>query len=136
LATSVNAFSGDSRGPGLFNVVATPTPSASVADLEAAIDAEIERVKTGPIEGWELEKARMGAKRQFLSNISSSLNKAILLTENTLMYGKPDRINTTADTIARITADDVQRVARQYLVKTGRTVILTVPKNAAKGGAR
>jgi hypothetical protein len=30
----------------------------------------------------------------------------------------------------------VQRVARQYLVKTGRTVVITVPKAAppAKGG--
>ena len=35
-----------------------------------------------------------------------------------------------------MTAADVQRVARQYLVKTNRTVVLTVPKApaAAKGG--
>ena len=37
--------------------------------------------------------------------------------------------------MAKVTAADVQRVARQYLVKTGRTVVLTVPKAAApKGG--
>jgi predicted Zn-dependent peptidase len=137
LATSVTAFSGDSRGPGLFNIVATPVPGKTVADVEAAIDAEIERVKTGPIENWELEKARMGAKRQFLSNVGSSLSKAILMTEATLLYGKPDRINTTLPTIEKLTAADIQRVARQYLVKSGRTVVITVPKApATKGGAR
>jgi zinc protease len=137
LATNVAAFSGDSRGPGLFNIVATPSPGKPVAEVEAAIDAEIERVKSGPIEDWELEKARMSAKRQFLNNISTSLSKAILMTETTLLYGKPDRVNTTAETIARITAADVQRVANQYLMKTGRTVVVTMPKaGPAKGGAR
>ena len=79
----------------------------------------------------------MSARRQFLSNISTSLSKAVLMTENALLYGKPDRINTTEETIAKITAADVQRVASKYLVKSGRTVVLTVPKaGAAKGGAR
>lgn len=44
-------------------------------------------------------------------------------------------INTRAEAIAKISAADVQRVARTYLVKTGRTVVVSVPKAAAaKGG--
>jgi predicted Zn-dependent peptidase len=36
-----------------------------------------------------------------------------------------------------VTAADVQRVAKQYLVKTNRTVVHTVPQGAApKGGLR
>jgi predicted Zn-dependent peptidase len=51
-----------------------------------------------------------------------------------LFYDDPGRINTTADRIAKVTAADVQRVAREYLVKTGRTVVITTPKAApAKG---
>ena len=57
------------------------------------------------------------------------------LGEDALFYNDPDRINTRADSIAKVTTADVQRVARQYLVKTGRTVIITMPKAApAKGG--
>ena len=60
----------------------------------------------------------------------------MLLSQNALFYDNPNRINETAANIAKITAADVQRVAKTYLVKTGRTVVLTVPKpaTATKGG--
>ena len=134
LATAVNTFAQETRGPGLFNVIATASLGKSLADIEAAIDAEIERVKTGPIENWEIEKARTGARRTLVSSLGSSLQRAILLSQYALFYNDPDRINTRADRIAKVSAADVQRVARQYLVKTGRTVVQTVPKGAAPAG--
>jgi zinc protease len=137
LAPGVNAFAAESRGPGLFGVVGTVAPGKSVADLEAAIDAEIERVKTGPIEPWEMEKARNGARSDLVANLGTSLGRAVTLGEDALFYDNPGRINTRADAIAKVTAADVQRVAREYLVKTGRSVVITVPKAApAKGGAQ
>ena len=55
--------------------------------------------------------------------------------QDALFYDQPGRLNTTAARIAKVTPEDVQRVARQYLVKTGRTVVITAPKAApAKGG--
>jgi zinc protease len=137
LVTTISAGSGETRGPGLFNIVAIATPGKSLAEVETAIDAEIERVKMGPIADWEIEKARTGARRAFVSSMGSSLQRAIVLSQNALFYNEPDRINTRADSIARVTAADVQRVAQQYLVKTGRTVVLTLPKGAgAAGGVR
>ena len=69
-----------------------------------------------------------------VSNLGGALNRAITLGEDALFYDDPGRINTTADRIAKVTAADVQRVAREYLVKTGRTVVITTPKAApAKG---
>jgi zinc protease len=137
LASAVNAFAAESRGPGLFAVVGMVTPGRTVADLETAIDAELERVKTGPIEAWEIEKARNNARSQLISNLGSSLGRAVTLGQNALFYNNPDRINTRADAIAKVTAADVQRVAKQYLVKTGRAVVTTVPKAPSaptKGG--
>jgi zinc protease len=139
LAPNVNAFSGESRGPGLFGIIATVTPGKTAPDLEAAIDAEIERVKTGPIEPWEMEKARNTARSALVNNLGSALGRAITLGQDAIFYNEPGRLNTTAARIAKVTAEDVQRVARQYLVKTGRTVVITVPKGAGpaappKGG--
>jgi zinc protease len=133
LSTGVSAFPGESRGPGLFVIVGTLTAGKAVADLETAIEAEIERVKTGPIQDWEMDKARNSARTQLVSNLGSALNRAITLGEDALFYDQPGRINTTADRIAKVTPGDVQRVAKQYLVKTGRTTVITVPKPAAKG---
>jgi zinc protease len=137
LAPSVNAGADLNRGPGLFNVVGTVAPGKQVADLEAAIDAEIARVQNEPIADWELEKARTSARRSFVAGLAGSLTKAMLLSQNALFYNDPDRINKTADNIAKVTAADVQRVARTYLVKEGRTVVLTLPRTAPsspKGG--
>ena len=36
----------------------------------------------------------------------------------------------------KVTAADVQRVAAKYLTAANRTVVVTVPKPAAKGGAQ
>ena len=67
-----------------------------------------------------------------MNSLGSALDRAITLGEDALFYNNPDRINTRADSIAKVTAADVQRVAKQYLVKTGRTVVITVPKAAAR----
>ena len=115
LATNVSAGSSESRGPGLFN--------------------EIEKLKTGPIADWEIEKARTGARSGFVNSVGSSLQRAVLLSQYAMFYDKPDLINTRAESIAKVTAADVQRVARQYLVKTARTVVTTGPKAAPAKGA-
>ncbi len=134
VATTVNAGAGETRGPGLFGIVAMAGPGKTLADVEAAIEEEIERVKTGPIADWEMEKARTGARRSFVNGLGSALSRAVQLSQNALFYDNPGRINTRAEAIAKVTAADVQRVARQYLIKTGRTVVLTEPKAAALKG--
>lgn len=120
-------------GPGLFQVSAAVTPGKSPAALEQAVYEEIERLKTAPIEAWEIEKARNGAKRGVVASLTSSLQRATQLAEFAAHFGDPALVNARADRIARVTAADVQRVARTYLVPENRTVVTTVPKAAAPG---
>jgi zinc protease len=134
LAVSALAFAPDSRGPRLLRIVATPTPGKSVDDLEAALYSEIERVKSGTIEPWEIDKARNTAQRQFVGRLGQSLARAIDLAEYTLAYNDPARINTWYSQLAKVTAADVQRVAQQYLTPENRSVIVTRPKAAGRGG--
>ena len=135
LSSGVSAGSGVSRGPGLFRISATALPGKPLSDLEAAIDQETERIHAAPIADWEMEKARVGARRSFVNGLGSSLNRAIQLSQNALFFDEPNRINTQADRIAKVTAVDVQRVAKHYLLKTNRSVVLTLPKPPApKGG--
>ena len=136
LAVSVNAFAPDSRGPRLLRIIATPTPGKSIEDLEAAIDAEIERVKAGPIADWEIDKARNTARRQFVGNLGQSLSRAINLAEYALVYNDPGLINTRYGRLEKLNAADVQRVARQYLTRENRSVIVTRPAPPASKGGR
>ena len=126
-----------SRGPALYGLTSTPLPGKSLEELEAAIEEEIEKVKNGPIADWEMQKARNSAKSAFVNSIGSTLSRATLLSQYAMFYNEPNRINTRAEAIAKVTAADVQRVAKQYLVKTNRTVVHTMPKTAApKGGVQ
>ena len=111
-------------------------PGKSAAELEAAIDAEIEKVKTGPIADWEIEKARNDARRNAANLVLSSLQRAIQLAENALFYDDPDRLNTITERTQKVTAADVQRAPATYLTKENRSVIITVPKPAAPTGGQ
>ena len=134
LAVSASAFANDSRGPRLLRFVATPTPGKSIDDLEAAIYAEVERVKTGPIADWEIEKARNSARRQFVGTLGLSVMRAINLAEYALIYNDPGQINKRWDRLSKLSAADVQRVAKQYLTPDNRSVIITRPKAVGRGG--
>jgi zinc protease len=138
LTSSVSASSTGNRGPGLFRVGATALPGKSLADLEKGIYAEIEKIKTGTIEAWELEKARNNWKRTMAGNLGSSLNRAISLGRYAAFWDDPNLINTYADRIVAVTPADIQRVAKQYFVETNRTVVITMPKGASgdKEGGR
>jgi predicted Zn-dependent peptidase len=136
---AVSAFAGnpDKRGPGLFQVSAQVAPGKSAADVEAALEEEIEKVKSGPIQDWEIDKAHNNAIRNQAAAVTSTLQRAIQLGEYALFFDDPNLVNTRADNYRKIAAADVQRVAKKYLTKENRSVVITMPKAApAKGGAR
>jgi len=130
LAISVGASADNARGPGLFSVGGIVGPGKSVEDLEAALYEEIERAKTGPIEPWELEKARNNAKRGVVNTLNSTLQRARSMAQFALFYDNPGLINSRYERVEVITVADLQRVATQYLVRSNRTVVVTVPKAA------
>jgi predicted Zn-dependent peptidase len=137
LAVFAGAGNPDKRGPGLFQISAQVAPGKNPADVEAALLEEVEKVKTGPIQDWEIDKAHNNAIRQQAAAVTSTLQRAIQLGEYALYYDNPNLVNTRADNYKKITAADVQRVAKEYLTKENRSVVITTPKAApAKGGAQ
>jgi zinc protease len=131
LSQSVSAYAGQNRGPSLFRIGGMVMPGKTVADLEKAIYEEIEKVKAGPIDAWEIEKTRNAALRGFVGTMTSSLSRAISLSQYAVFYNEPGLINTRYQRLSSITAADVQRVAKQYLTAENRTVVITNPKAAA-----
>jgi predicted Zn-dependent peptidase len=132
IVTSANSFAQETRGVGGFYVTANPRPGVKNADVEAAVYAEIERLQKEPIADWELQKAKTGARRNFINGLQSSLARANTIGLYAVYYGDPNVINTRIDKVNAVTKEDVQRVANKYLVQTNRTVVITVPK--ATGG--
>jgi zinc protease len=128
IVSSVNSGMSEMRGAGPFRVTATPSRGIKTEEVEAAIYQEIDRLKKEPIADWELQKAKSGARRNFINGLQSSLARATSIGQYTVYYNDPNIINTRLDKVAAVTKEDVMRVANKYLKETNRTVVITVPK--------
>jgi len=136
MVTSVNGTLAERRGLGALYTTATLRPgSTNTSDVEAAIYAEIERLRKEPIADWELQKAKNATRRNLINGLSSSIVRAITIGQYTVFYNDPNLINTRLEKVAAVTKEDVQRVANKYLVDTNRTVVITMPKAKPRSAA-
>lgn len=100
--------------PGTFEI-SSSTKSASTAATLKAIDAEVQRIRTGEVTEDELNSARQTVVNGFVFNFdtpSKTLNR--LLTYR--YYGYPDDfIFQYQKAVEKVTRADILRVAKQYL---------------------
>jgi predicted Zn-dependent peptidase len=134
MVISINSSAQETRGVGGFYVTATLRPGVKGEDVEAAVYEEIARLQKEQIADWELQKAKNGARRNFINGLQSSLARANSIGQYAVYYGDPNLINTRIDKVSAVTKEDVQRVANKYLMQTNRTVVITVPKGGGRGG--
>jgi zinc protease len=114
--------------PFMYAISATVRQGRTPAEVEAALDAELQKVIDQPPAQEEVDKAIRQAKAQFAYGSESVTNQGF-------WYGFSEMFADAAwfehylDRLSQVTVDDVQRVAREYLVKSRRTVGYYVPKN-------
>jgi zinc protease len=116
------------RGPALFQAFASMKPGQNAAEVERLIYEEFEHVKTDGVTVAELEKIRIQDRLQQAESLTNTLNRARMLGRYAVYFHDPNLVNTTLANYSEITPADIQRVARQYLGETQRTVVLTTPK--------
>src|SRR5580704_16164492 len=132
LAVNVFCYVDEHHGPSTFNIVALARPGKDLKEVEKAVYAEVERVKSEPIADWELEKIRMTNRRQTAQQMQSTLFRAYLIGEMASIFGDPNLINTRSDKIQSVGTEDIERVAKTYLTEQNRTVVTTLPKPKAE----
>lgn len=131
LVTSVGGGNDERIGTGQFQITAMVRPDRKPEAVEAAIYEEIAKISAQPIADWELQKARNATRLGFLQSIRGAQSRATILGMYTILFRDPALINTRLQKINAVTREDVQRVARKYLVPTGRTVLTTLPAPSA-----
>ncbi len=133
-ATNVRGFFAQRRGPGLFQISATPRPGKTPEEVEALITEEIAKMQSeGPTES-EMTKARNSARRSAVQRRESSLMTAFMMGEFATFYNDPNLINTGVDKVLAVTPADVRNVAAKYLNRNQRTVIYTIPAGQRASG--
>ena len=93
-------------------------------------------MKAGPIEAWEIDKAKNIARRGFVSDareFAPARGHAVAARASSTTI--PNLINTRWERTAAVTAADVQRVAQKYLTVENRSVVITNPKPVTPGAA-
>jgi len=122
------------RGPALFQAFALLKPGQDSGEVEKAIYEEFERVKTEGVTTAEMQKILIQDRLQLAESQTSTMSRARTLGQYAVYFHDPDLINTILAKYSEITPADLQRVAKQYLGTTQRTVIVTNPKSQASGG--
>jgi len=126
-AQSVGAFQDGSRLDGKFQVNVTPKPGQKVADIDKVVQSEITNVIANGVTQRELQRAQNVYKASFLNRLASVLGKAEVLNSYNYFVGNPDFVQQDAARYERVTAADVQRVAKTYLGKP-KIVLTVVPE--------
>jgi predicted Zn-dependent peptidase len=120
------------RSPNLFVLSATPLAPHTTAEVEAAILAELERLKSEPVSPKELERIVNNLDADMVRALRSNSGLASQLALYQTVAGDWRYVLKARDKIAAVTPADIQRVAGQYFTKANRTVATLVKKAGQK----
>jgi len=121
-------YDSTARGPGMLYLHGTPSEGKTVADLEAALRAEIARVQQDGVSEAELKRA----KAQL---IASEVYKKDSMFGQTMEIGQIEsaglpyrQLNRMLDKLQQVTAAQIQAVAKKYFNDDALTVGVLDPQ--------
>jgi zinc protease len=121
LAAGVSGSLSPTLDPFLYDISATVRAGRTPDEVEAALDAEIERIRQEPISDGELRTAVKQAKAQFAYSSESVTNQGYWLGYSSIV-AEPDWFFGYMDRLTAVTVEGVQRMANTVLARRNRTV--------------
>lgn len=125
--------SGSSYTPdyaGLFIITGMMKKGVPVEEAEKLLDQLIREAQDTQLDPEEIRVAVKQLTVQVLDSIRTPHGLGILIGTVDTILGDPDGMYDDVNKYLKVTAADVQRVARKYLVPNNRTVITLSPKVA------
>lgn len=135
IAQSVS-FNADLRQDlGLLTFRVVLASGKSVADVEKALDAEIQKVLKDGVTDAEVAKAKNRALTGKLFGIETSNGKANELGEAAVVLGDANRVNAQLAKIQALKAEQVNSVLRKYLAAKKRVIVEYLPESMRPAAA-
>jgi zinc protease len=135
IATNTSSFQDSKRLDGDFTVLATARPGHALPEIQQVVDAEIRRLAEEGPTARELDQAKNSIEAQFLSGLESTNRKADQLNAYYYQTGNPDGFQADLDRYRAVTAEDIKRVVRSYLLAP-KAILSVVPKGKPELAAR
>src|SRR5579864_7269206 len=121
--------------PNLFLFLLVPAAGKTIEENEKEFYDVLERFKKEKVDDVTLTRVKTKARAAVIRQLDNNSGLASLLTTIYVAYGDWRKLFTSLDDVNKVTADDIQRVARTYFIPESRTVALTIqPKR--QGGAQ
>lgn len=137
IATTIVSFQAPGElYPRLFTFLGVPIAPHTTQEIEAAVYDELDKLAQTPPTAAELERVRNQLQAGAIERLQDNFGLAFQLSQSEALWY--DWRQTFRDDAAaeRVTAADVQRVARTYFSKRNRTVATLVRATADTTGGR
>ena len=134
LAVQTASFDLGNEEPGLAIMLGIANMGVKPADLEKAMEDEIEKVKKEGISDEEYKKLQNQAENDFIEQNQKDLGVATNLATYYTFQGDANLVNTELDRYKKVSKDDIKRVANKYLTKENRLVVFYLPKGEKDKG--
>lgn len=129
--------------PSLFFFYLIPGLGHSAAENEKELDSVIANLQKEKVDAAALARVKTRTRAGLIRQLDDNAGLAQLLASYYASYGDWKKLFTSIDEIDKVTAEDVQRVAKQYFTAENRTVAVTFQppepaseRQAPAGGSR
>lgn len=130
-AVNVGAFPFSLEDAGLFIAYGICNVGIPGDELEASMQAELDKVINKKISENEFQKLKNQIENDFVSSNSTMAGIAGSLARYHVLLDDAGLINSEIDRYNKVTIDDIQNVAKKYLSKDNRVVLYYLPKSQA-----
>lgn len=128
LASEIRGWVATFRDPGLYELYATARDKHTTAELQDALDVELARVRDEIVTEDELARAKARLELGALQALESTSGKAEQIGFYETVLGDPGGALRRVEAYRRVTANDLRKAARRYLVDSQRTIIAILPE--------
>ena len=133
---AVNVFGAGNftEDPNLFFAVAVMNQGKTAAEGEKEIHDVLELMRTAPVSQQELDKAKNQEISEFILGRETAQSKADAIGRYAVIGKNANLMNTDLGSYLKVTAADIQRVARDYITPAHATVLIVAPPSAPAPG--
>lgn len=107
-------YDSTARGPGMLYLHGSPSEGKTVADLEAALRAEITRVQNEGVSAAELKRAKAQLLASQVYKLDSMFGQAMEIGQTEAVGLSYKQIERMLEKLQKVTAAEVQAVAKKY----------------------
>lgn len=123
LANQLFSYFPEQKDPGLLMLFARSEKPEQLAKVRDAFAKTLAQAQTQLFDQAKLEALKNNIKYRFASGLDSSKSIAGMITDYLHFDHDPETVNAFYDSLAKVTVNDLQRVAKTYFTDANRTTV-------------